>query len=170
MQPSVIEIQLQRDDGSWVTIWTDPNGKALNITPNAPAQLFAEVEVPVGTYVASRLAYNSFIRAIDDTGDGDADDEWFYAPGNEWIPETLEMLSKINYTYCAEILQGFYSKEFLDDLSQGYFRAEWPGPWSYNGTGGSITYDFTIPPGAPEHPNLPPRKPWNIIITAILAS
>jgi len=40
LQPTIIEIQLQLENGDWKTIWSDPNGIKLTLTPGEREDIF----------------------------------------------------------------------------------------------------------------------------------
>lgn len=75
LQPTVKEIQLHNEDGSWVTIWSDPEGKTVELTPDGAEVLLDTVSLEAGTYVGTRLLVSSVYVEVDINRDGDILDE-----------------------------------------------------------------------------------------------
>ena len=75
LQPTIIEIQLQLENGDWKTIWSDPNGVKLTLTPGGPEQILGTVSLDAGTYVGTRLLVSAIYVEVDINRDGDTLDE-----------------------------------------------------------------------------------------------
>ena len=192
IEPTTIEILLQRDDGSWVKIWEDPAGKTLTLRPGDPPQTLDVIEeVPAGTYIASRIRFKSFAWHQDANGDNDAGDVYYFwleiggerpiphlimfeepgdicplcgsnnffseGPEHYYCPDCHSLLAKVHETTSwswplpEEEIKGLrgrieseHDPEYYSLLIDGYFEADWPGSWTYDGSGGEITYDFVI--------------------------
>ena len=149
LEPTVKEIQLQREGGGWVTIWTGE--KPMFLKPGEPAQFLDEVHVPEGTYVASRVAYSKLMMALDANGDGDGDDvldivrsltviEDFHETNQYWLPGAIEGKEKEERIW--HLTHWGFSSDYADDFVEGYFRAVWPGPWRFDGKEGEIVFDL----------------------------
>ena len=145
LEPTVKEIQLQRENGGWVTIWSGE--KPMFLKPGDPAKFLDEAHIPEGTYVASRVAYSGFMVAFDANGDGDENDvldivrsyvvaENFRETNQYYLPHEVTE-GQVN----ALRLWGF-PVDYCNDFAEGYFRAVWPGPWHYDGSVGEIVFDL----------------------------
>jgi hypothetical protein len=55
LQPTIKEVQLQNEGKEWITIWSNPEGKALKLTPDGAEKVLDTVSVPAGTYIGTRL-------------------------------------------------------------------------------------------------------------------
>ena len=166
LEPTVIEILLQRDDGNWVTIWE--GSKTLFLAPEAPGQLLAEVDALAGVYIGSRVRLSSATRHYDFNNDNDSDDAGYRLKGigvvapelDEKITDNIEEYYQIFEEYGLEAPEPHLLNETWTDtwpwplrggedeegilLSQGYFSVDWPRAWDYDGLGGEIIYDFTL--------------------------
>jgi len=75
LQPTVKEIQLQRENGEWETIWSDPDGAMLTLTADGAELVLDTVSLDAGTYVGTRLFVTTIGVEIDVNRDGDTLDE-----------------------------------------------------------------------------------------------
>jgi len=75
LQPTIKEIQLQREDGEWKTIWSDPDGTMLTLTADGAELVLDTVSLDAGTYVGTRLFVATIGVEADVNGDGDTLDE-----------------------------------------------------------------------------------------------
>jgi hypothetical protein len=96
LQPTIIEIQLQLENGDWKTIWSDPNGIKLTLTPGGPEQILGTVSLDAGTYVGTRLLVSTIYVEVDINRDGDTLDENVeiilpenFPPPSEMIPVSV---------------------------------------------------------------------------------
>jgi len=75
LQPTIKEVQLQNESGKWITIWSNPEGKALKLTPDGAEKVLDVVSVEAGTYVATRLLVSMIDVEVDINLDGDTLDK-----------------------------------------------------------------------------------------------
>jgi len=75
LQPTINEIQLQKENGEWETIWSDPDGTMLTLTADGAEVLLDNVSVGAGTYVGTRLFVTTMGVEADVNRDGDTLDE-----------------------------------------------------------------------------------------------
>jgi hypothetical protein len=71
LQPTIKEIQLQREDGEWKTIWSDPDGTMLTLTADGAELVLDTVSLDAGTYVGTRLFVTTIGVEADVNHDGD---------------------------------------------------------------------------------------------------
>ena len=89
LQPTIKEVQLQNEDGKWITIWSNPEGKAVKLTPDGAENVLDTVNVEAGTYIATRLLVSTIDVEADINRDGDTLDK------NVEIILTLEEFNKL---------------------------------------------------------------------------
>ena len=75
LQPTIIEIQLQLENGDWKTIWSDPEGVTVKLTPDGAEVVLDTVSLEAGTYVGTRLLASTIYVEVDINRDGDTLDE-----------------------------------------------------------------------------------------------
>ena len=75
LQPTIKEVQLQNEGKEWITIWSNPEGKALKLTPDGAEKVLDTVSVEAGTYVATRLLVSTIDIEVDINLDGDTLDK-----------------------------------------------------------------------------------------------
>jgi len=75
LQPTIKEVQLQNEGEKWITIWSNPEGKALKLTPDGAEKVLDTVSVKAGTYVATRLLVSMIDVEVDINRDGDTLDK-----------------------------------------------------------------------------------------------
>ncbi|MCK4694949.1 MAG: hypothetical protein KAT74_04260, partial [Candidatus Cloacimonetes bacterium] len=75
LQPTIKEVQLQNEGRNWITIWSDPAGKAMKLTPDGAEKVLDTVSVEAGTYVATRLLVSKVDVEVDINLDGDTLDK-----------------------------------------------------------------------------------------------
>ncbi len=75
LKPTIKEIQLQNEGGKWLTIWSDPDGKTVKLTPDGAEVVLDTVTVPAGTYVGTRLQVSTIVVEVDINKDGDTLDK-----------------------------------------------------------------------------------------------
>lgn len=75
LQPTIIEIQLQNEDGQWISIWNDPEGKTVKLTPDGAEMILDTVNVPAGTYIGTRIKVSTINVEADINRDGDVLDK-----------------------------------------------------------------------------------------------
>jgi hypothetical protein len=75
LQPTVKGVQLQNEGGKWITIWSNPEGKALKLTPDGAENVLDTVSIEAGTYVATRLLVSTIDVGVDINRDGDTLDK-----------------------------------------------------------------------------------------------
>ncbi|MBI4267777.1 MAG: hypothetical protein HY662_03225, partial [Chloroflexi bacterium] len=74
LQPTITQVQLQRQDGSWITIWSDPAGKTVKLTSDGAEVTLDTVSLEPGTYVGTRLLVSAISVEVDVNRDGDTED------------------------------------------------------------------------------------------------
>ena len=174
-EPTITEIALQRDDGTWEQAWSHPQGKTLILEPGGADQLLAKVNLPAGTYVNARLFIPACTIKMDFNFDGDSDDTievwvvsqelWETVPHppegptfvdeiTEWRPYSEE--AKGYYSPTEEQLQKletegkylwFEKPETVTRTSDAHIFANFDPPWVYDGSGGKLLFDLTLAPG-----------------------
>lgn len=75
LQPIINEIQLKNEGGEWITIWSNPEGKVVKLTPDGAETILDTVKVPAGTYVGTRLFVTTMDVGVDVNRDGDISDK-----------------------------------------------------------------------------------------------
>lgn len=75
LQPTIKEVQLQNEGGQWITIWSDPAGKAIKLIPDGAETVLDTVSVPAGTYIGTRLWVSTMDVGVDINRDGDISDK-----------------------------------------------------------------------------------------------
>ena len=75
LQPTIKEVQLQNEGGKWITIWSNPEGKALKLTPDGAENVLDTVSVTAGTYIGTRLKVSTIDVEVDINRDGDTLDK-----------------------------------------------------------------------------------------------
>lgn len=75
LKPIIYEIQLQNEGGNWLTIWSDPDGKSVKLTPDGTELVLDTVNVPAGTYVGTRMNVGTIDVEVDLNRDGDTLDK-----------------------------------------------------------------------------------------------
>ncbi len=75
LQPTIKEIKLQKEGGSWTTIWSNPEGKAVKLTSDGAELVLDTVIVEAGTYVATKLLVSTIDVHADINRDGDTLDK-----------------------------------------------------------------------------------------------
>ncbi|MCK4590083.1 MAG: hypothetical protein KAT77_06575, partial [Nanoarchaeota archaeon] len=75
LQPTIHEVQLQNEDREWITIWSNPEGKALKLTPDGAENVLDTVSVTAGTYIGTRLKVSTIDVEVDINRDGDTLDK-----------------------------------------------------------------------------------------------
>ena len=75
LQPTIKKVQLQNEGREWITIWSNPEGKALKLTPDGAEKVLDTVSVEAGTYVATRLLVSTIDVEVDINRDGDTLDK-----------------------------------------------------------------------------------------------
>lgn len=72
LQPTLSEIQLQNEAGSWTTIWlSSPEGRTVKLTTDGAELVLDTVSVEAGTYVGTRLLVSTIDVEVDINRDGD---------------------------------------------------------------------------------------------------
>jgi len=75
LQPTITEIQLQRQNGEWITIWSDPEGETVRLTADGAEVVLDTVSLEAGTYVGTRLLVSTIEVEVDVNRDNDTLDE-----------------------------------------------------------------------------------------------
>ena len=75
LKPTIYEIQLQNEGGSWLTIWSDPEGKSVKLIHDGAEMVLDTVTVPAGTYVGTRMNVSTIDVEVDLNRDGDTLDK-----------------------------------------------------------------------------------------------
>lgn len=75
LQPTIKEFQLQKEDGSWTTIWSSSKGKTVKLTPDSTEVVLDIVNVPAGTYIGTKLMVSTIDVEVDINRDGDTEDK-----------------------------------------------------------------------------------------------
>lgn len=157
LQPTITEIQLQNQGGNWITIWSDPEGKAVKLTPDGAEMVLDTVSVPAGTYVATRLWVSTMGVGVDVTRDGDISDE------NVEIILTVEEFNALPHPERPSAPEGGGSPpERPEPPEERPERPEKP-----QGPTGSVTGEPEEPqqPPEPEAPQAPYRIEGDIVYT-----
>ena len=71
LRPTITEIQLQREDGEWMPLWSDPNGITLTLTADGAEVELDTVFLDPGTYIGTRLRVTTIDVEVDVNRDGD---------------------------------------------------------------------------------------------------
>jgi len=93
LQPTITEIQLQRQDGEWITIWSNPEGETVRLTADGAEVVLDTVSLEAGTYVGTRLLVSTIEVEVDVNRDGDTLDENVEIVLPENFPPPSEMIS-----------------------------------------------------------------------------
>lgn len=75
LQPTIKEVQLQNEGGKWITIWSNPEGKTVKLTPDGAEVVLDAVSVEAGTYVGTKLLVSTIDVEADINRDGDTLDK-----------------------------------------------------------------------------------------------
>ncbi|MBU0615634.1 MAG: hypothetical protein KJ601_06080 [Nanoarchaeota archaeon] len=75
LQPTITEIQLQDESRKWTTIYSNPEGEKLKLTPDGAEIILDTVSLKAGTYVGTRLKVSTVDVDVDINKDGDSEDE-----------------------------------------------------------------------------------------------
>ena len=75
LQPTITKIQLQREDGEWITLWSDPSGITLTLTADGAEVVLDTVSLDPGTYIGTRLRVTTIGVKVDVNRDGDTLDK-----------------------------------------------------------------------------------------------
>ncbi len=75
LQPTIKEIQLQKEGGNWVTIWNSPEGETVKLTADGVEMVLDTVSVEAGTYIGTRLLVSTINVEVDINRDGDTSDK-----------------------------------------------------------------------------------------------
>ena len=75
LQPTITEIQLQNEGGSWITIWSNSEGKTVKLTPDGAEMVLDTVSVPAGTYIGTKIKASTIDVEADINRDGDTLDK-----------------------------------------------------------------------------------------------
>jgi len=75
LQPTITGIQLQNQNGEWITIWSNPEGETVRLTADGAEVVLDTVSLEAGTYVGTRLLVSTIDVEVDVNRDGDTLDE-----------------------------------------------------------------------------------------------
>jgi hypothetical protein len=120
VEPTVGNIQLLCENGSWITIWEGL--KSIRLFGEEPEKFFAEVEVPEGTYIGTRIGMPRLATQV------------------KWTEKRVTLEEGI--VTKEEVLDSWIT-EYSRDFEQ-YVIGEWPGTWVYRGGKATIVYDVSI--------------------------
>lgn len=156
LQPTIKEVQLKHESGKWITIWSNPEGKTMKLTPDGAKVVLDTVSVESGTYAGTRLLVSSIDVEVDVNRDGDTLDknveivltkeEFERLPPKNEPPGELGVRMEGGLVY-----MGQYLDEKHTATPNEYLEPKLEAPFVYGGSGGKIIYDFTLHPLEPKN-------------------
>src|SRR3990172_8750919 len=167
LQPTIKEIQLQSENGTWITIWSKSEGKTLKLTTDGATVELDKVNVKAGTYIGTRLMVSTIDVEADINRDGDTSDKNVQIILTEDEFNSLPQKEKPQAPAGAppeggqepsppyRIEGGYvYMNKYLDEKHNvtlnDYLGPLFESKFVYSGNGGKIIYDFSLQPLLPK--------------------